>query len=374
MITNVLMYYRAFVPLKGAPDNTTSEWDRIQAFIDELEKNRGEDAIEMVLSILSVLGVINVIFYTGFGVASWPIGLIRGSRSVKKQLEEISNQHLVNQMRINTLREKERMSGGRLTQREQSQLSQLQEIERSITQEEKHLEGYRRGWFYRLRHPIRFIQIWTGVGGLAAGLVIWLSLLLVHIDKAMNGLGPRMGYALDKPNLPNPLDLLLVTFQKVFPLDYVLILIITLFLLMCTISGLRNLGVRVFFLKAYDLRQSRTPPQGLLITCATLMLTVLGLNILLYNLSPQYATFGAQHYNNDTQLLGSSVTFARLQSGNGTVPITDLLPCATSVSEKYCTMTRASTLLLRFFYKIWIFGAIYYWAFWLFIAVSSSVR
>ncbi len=46
----------------------------------------------------------------------------------------------------------------------------------------------------------------------------------------------------------------------------------------------------------FKLRPKRTKPQGLLLLCATLMLTVLGINILFYCVSPQYTTFGSQHY------------------------------------------------------------------------------
>lgn len=37
-----------------------------------------------------------------------------------------------------------------------------------------------------------------------------------------------------------------------------------------------------------------------------------------------------------------------------------------------CIMTRAAMLLNRFFYKVWFFGACYYWGTWLFLAVSTS--
>ncbi len=35
-----------------------------------------------------------------------------------------------------------------------------------------------------------------------------------------------------------------------------------------------------------------------------------------------------------------------------------------------CEMTRMSMLLTRFFYKIWFFGACYYYASWVFLGVS----
>ena len=36
-----------------------------------------------------------------------------------------------------------------------------------------------------------------------------------------------------------------------------------------------------------------------------------------------------------------------------------------------CIMTRAALLLNGFFYKVWFFGACYYWGTWLFLAVST---
>lgn len=35
-----------------------------------------------------------------------------------------------------------------------------------------------------------------------------------------------------------------------------------------------------------------------------------------------------------------------------------------------CTMSRISMLLTRFCYKAWIFGAIYYWCSWAYLAVG----
>ncbi|KAJ7373805.1 putative lysosomal cobalamin transporter [Desmophyllum pertusum] len=34
-----------------------------------------------------------------------------------------------------------------------------------------------------------------------------------------------------------------------------------------------------------------------------------------------------------------------------------------------CIMTRAAVFLNRFFYKVWFFGACYYWGTWLFLAI-----
>jgi len=131
----------------------------------------------MVLSILSVLGMLHVLFFTGFGISSWPIGLIRGKRSARLQFEEIQDRHLINQTRINALRDKERF-GNRLTNRERRQLSQLEETERLISREEQHLEEHRSSLFYKCRNIVRPFQITVGIAAGILALLLWISLML----------------------------------------------------------------------------------------------------------------------------------------------------------------------------------------------------
>ena len=54
------------------------------------------------------------------------------------------------------------------------------------------------------------------------GFLIFLSLILTNIDKAINSDGIFSGYTLQNSTLPNPVDLMLVFAQQVFPLDYIL--------------------------------------------------------------------------------------------------------------------------------------------------------
>ena len=46
----------------------------------------------------------------------------------------------------------------------------------------------------------------------------------------------------------------------------------------------------------YKVRPRRTLPQGLLMFCMILMFLVLAINVILYELTPQYSSFGSQHY------------------------------------------------------------------------------
>ena len=53
-------------------------------------------------------------------------------------------------------------------------------------------------------------------------------------------------------------------------------------------------------------------------------------------------------------------------------PFVQVLPCTTSAPAGECVLSRMALLLLRFSYKAWIFGAVFYWATWLFLLVSDG--
>ncbi len=53
--------------------------------------------------------------------------------------------------------------------------------------------------------------------------------------------------------------------QELFPLDYILYSWIFVFLVMCSISGLKNLGIRFLWLTVYKIKPYSTKPQALVI-------------------------------------------------------------------------------------------------------------
>ncbi len=63
---------------------------------------------------------------------------------------------------------------------------------------------------------------------------------------------------------------------------------------------------------------------------ATLMLTVLGINVLFYCVSPQYTTYGSQHYISNTTA-----------SGNTTV--NHIVQCSTDANTYINTTTTVSS-------------------------------
>lgn len=84
---------------------------------------------------------------------------------------------------------------------------------------------------------------------------------------------------------------------KVFPLDYVFMVLVVVYFFMATMSGIITIGVRFLWVALFRIRKGATMPQGLLFASVLLMLALLALNYSLTAVvAPGYAHFGSQVY------------------------------------------------------------------------------
>ncbi|XP_052777105.1 probable lysosomal cobalamin transporter [Mya arenaria] len=334
-------------------NKTQSDIDRLMSLFD-MESNWVERSLSLALSVLSLIGMLAVIFYTSYGMASLPIGLIKGHRNVRKERLGVQDRRANTRDRMQAIRNKY-LGGKRVSRRDASRLAELEESEVLMERQDRHLEA-RDTCCQRLFLVLRPFAVMFGILLILVATTVFLSLLLTNIDKTLaNGLGPKSGYALKKPTLPNVVDIVLVFCQQVFPLDYIVFGLLALYLVFSSMTGIRDLGIWFFCLRMYKMRPRRTPPQGILMMCFILMLTLLGINILLYELTPQYTSFGNQHYW--TTAAGTNTS--------------SLVRCSYDSTDNRmkdeCVATRMSMLLTRIFYNMWFFGAAYYWSTWLFL-------
>jgi len=95
-------------------------------------------------------------------------------------------------------------------------------------------------------------------------------------------------------------------------------------------------------------------PHGLVLLVLSLVYVLLALNVLLLSIAPHYTMYGDQRYARHTP------------QPDGTVK-DEVFPCSTLAPAGQCVLSRMSLLLLRFSYKAWIFGAVFYWGTWLFL-------
>ncbi|RUS69725.1 hypothetical protein EGW08_022511 [Elysia chlorotica] len=223
-----------------------------------------------------------------------------------------------------------------------------------ITRQERHLQVAEKSWLRKCLVLLRPFEIIIGIVCFVMALLVFLSLLLTNIDKTIHSVGYKSGYALPKRHLPNPVDIALVYCQKLFPLDYIVMVAIIAYFVLCSMSGIRNIGVWFLWIKMYKIRPRRTSPQGLLMFCMILMFIVLAINVILYELTPQYSSFGSQHYISDSAIGANESSFHSKE-------------CTMHISSEDCTVTRMVFLLVSFFYKMWIFGAAYFYLTWAFL-------
>merc|ERR1719336_1129341 len=162
--------------------------------------------------------------------------------SVERQIDEIEK----------NIREiSSRFQNEQVPRFEQSQLERLEQQARLLRREHRDLDQRAKSAVSRLQVILRPFELLIGVVFSIFGFLLFLSLLLTNLDKALHSGGPATGYALQNSSLPNPVDLLLVLAQQVFPLDYVLYTVLVLFMLSCSMSGISKLGIRCFCLLLY---------------------------------------------------------------------------------------------------------------------------
>ncbi|KAF8792892.1 putative lysosomal cobalamin transporter like protein [Argiope bruennichi] len=346
-----LLLAGAFIPYKAEPPQNSTEWDKIDFLIKELSKSKGKDAVAFVVNVLTLYGMLNIILYTSTGLTSFPVALIKGFRSLSEEESILSQNQASTQSKINALRSKQARKS--LSSREIATLAQLEEEESLLSRRHNLLESEKRNIFNKCQPFFRIINVTFGCIGISFSLVLFISLLISNIDKLMNSLGYKMGYVLKENLLPNILDYIMVRAQKIFPMDYVLFFLIVIFLVICTVSGMRFMGICCLCVPMYKVRPGRTPPQALIMLSFLLMFVVLAINVLMHSLIPSYTTFGSQYYCKFT---------------NGTC---DLTACSLDAKEDECLMTRAGAFILSFAYQAWIFSAAYFWLTWVFLAAFA---
>jgi len=198
------------------------------------------------------------------------------------------------------LSSKYELSGRPWEDRDKKQFEQLKRDEKRLLQMQSSPSGNNNGniekcWScWTAFTPVRIV---VGILLMLVSLLIVISITLSSVDKLMHSTCKySCAWALDKPTLPNPIDLMLKEFSKAFPIDFLVFGALTVYMFVCSLSGLVTLGVRIFFWRLYDIRPRNTAPTALLMGCWMLMFVALSLNMEVLTLSPQYATFGNQFY------------------------------------------------------------------------------
>ncbi|CAF1514461.1 unnamed protein product [Didymodactylos carnosus] len=285
---------------------------------------------------------------TSYGSIGLPLSFIRGRQSARLQQTEIEQQRTNNQDQIRSLKNRYPRHVS-MPAHEKRLLEELEQQEAVLLRNEELIRSVRSSFLFKCRHVYRPLQIVIGIILLCIALLIFLSLLLSNIDKSIHFVDFKQIFAQGNRTLPNPLDIVVTWTGQFYPANYIILSCVLIYIILTSLYGLQQVGIYYFCIKMFRFSRGRTKPQALLLLCSLFMFIVLAINIFVYLLMPQYTIYGDQRYLT-----------------NGTVASK---PCTQFVDANDCTMTVMGGILLRFLYKVWIFGVAYFIISWLYLAV-----
>jgi len=363
IFVTILFLIGFFVPATGAHKGSHLNLDY---FKNLLAENRAEKALTFTIGLLLCLGTFLYVLYTGAGLALLPVNLIKAAPSLSApQLLEATTTALdYNRERQRQL-EMRNTDLEHMSNKDRRELDSLRREELTLVRRERLASEARGDTRSRIFKPIKLL---SGIIFLLTALVIWVSMLITGIDKAKNSIcKAHCGYILGRTHIFQPMNWIFMKSAKLFPVDYVIVVLLILVFFSATISGLANIGIRFLWVRIFQLKKGRTAPQGLLIATVMLALAILAINYAVAMMvAPQYAHYGTQVFCSATP-----------KTPNGTPDCRNnarlIVPCSEGLrggfAKDVCTPTVMSNFLNRLALNWPVFGIVVFWAQFAFLGV-----
>ncbi|OAQ62792.1 LMBR1 domain-containing protein [Pochonia chlamydosporia 170] len=374
----ILFLLGFFVPAPG--DSSQGHWD-LDYFKDLIARNHAEKALTFALGLLITLGTLLYVVYTGSGLALMPISFIKSAPSISAPQLSATTASQLEQNRERQRQLEMRNSGRQdgMSRKDRRELDALVREEQTLVRRERlaaEAQGEGKSKVYQVWLKVcallRPVKMLGGILLLAVSALIWISMLLTGIDKAKNSVCKRQcGYILGSIHIFQPLNWIFVKLARVFPIDYILMALLILFLFSSTISGIATVGIRFLWIRIFQIRRGRTAPQALLIATVMLTLAILAINYAITMLvAPQYSIYGTQTFcSNKPEYPGTQ------PSCKGQPDL--IRPCSEVLDFKHakdiCTPSVMSTFLNRITITWPFFGIVDFWAQFVFLAVFLIV-
>ena len=330
----------------------------------------GERALSFALGLLITIGTLIYCLYTSAGLALLPIAFIKSAPGISAPTLSANTASALEQNRERQRQLEGRNEGveGGLPAKDRRELDALIREERTLVRRERlaaEASGEGQSWlvkaWYKVEAVFRPIKLLGGILMMLIAIFIWVSMLLTFIDKAKNSVcKSHCGYILGHTNIFNPMNWIFVKSAKVFPIDYVIFLLLTLLFFSSSVVGIASIGIRFLWLKIFQIRKGHTSPQALLL--ATVMLTLMALAIqyaLAMIVAPQYAHFGPQTFC-DRPLRHPDDQPDCSEHKRAVKPCTELTNSQAALNV--CTASVGSTFLDSISVNFSFFGAISFWA------------
>ncbi|KAJ2893794.1 uncharacterized protein MKZ38_008235 [Zalerion maritima] len=362
----ILFIIGFFVPSAG---NQKGKHVDLDYFKKLLAEGRGERALTFGVGLLMVLGTLLYLLYTGSGMALMPIRIIKSAPSISApKLQETTASALEQNRERQHMLDMRNSGEERMSSKDRRELDALQREERTLVRRERlaaEASGEGHGAIYRawtkIRAVFRPVELLGGIILFLIAILIWVSMLITGIDKAKNSIcKAHCGYILGHIHVFQPMNWIFMKTAKVFPVDYVLMVLLVLFFFSASISGIASVGIRFLWVRIFQIKRGRTAPQALLLATVMLALVIFAINYTISMMvAPQYATYG-------TQVFCSANPSSPGAQPNCTNHHDLIKPCSegleSGMAKDICTPSVMSTFLNRVTLNWPVFGAVAFWA------------
>ncbi|KAI9254738.1 hypothetical protein EDC94DRAFT_618290 [Helicostylum pulchrum] len=358
-ICGLLFFFGLFLKPNILPPHIDLEW-----FKNLLTESNGAKAFWFVVACLFLPGMVVFIVYTAPGLSILPFYLIKGKSKIDAEYDEIHH-------RLALVRERQQLIESKysgsdelpLDAHDYRTLENLNDEERILVRRLNGIEQDKANFLQRLVKLCKPFKVLIGVILIICTMLVMVSILMTSVDKlSFSVCGRKCGYIISQTRLFNPVNLIFVQLQKLFPLDYMFMVGIVIYFLLATMMGIIQIGVRFLWVTLYRIRKGSTAPQGLLFSA---ILLTFGLLALTYSITsvvaPGYAHYGSQVYCNHTER----------GSRDCSVVVDMIVPCDIYAPLEICTPTVSSTLIDRITLNTPIFGFIFYYSQWAFLLVFT---
>lgn len=328
------------------------------------------------VGLLITIGTLIYILYTSAGLALLPVALIKSAPALSAPTLSANAASALEDNRERQRQLESRNTGnGGLNPKDRRELDALVREERTLVRRERlaaEASGEGQGWIIRTWTKIevlfRPVKLIGGIFLMLLALFIWVSMLLTAIDKVKNSVcKSHCGYILGYANILNPFNWIFVKASKVFPVDYVLYLLLVVFFFSSSVVGIATIGIRFLWLKIFAIRKGHTSPQALLM--ATVMLTLISLATsyaIAMMVAPQYTHYGPQTFcdrplTHPTDQPDCSTNHNHIRSCSEA--------STSQAAANVCTPSVGSRFLDRISVNFSFFGAVTFWAQFVFLGM-----
>ncbi|VWU50492.1 conserved membrane protein, unknown function [Hepatocystis sp. ex Piliocolobus tephrosceles] len=327
----------------------------LEYIVDLLDiKHAGESAILFLMGCVMLIGVSFWVTYTSHGLACLPLAFLHHENleQCKKEIED----------RFNRLKEKEMLIKSKYTPQNEIKQNDKNEIVK-IEKMKKILSKYN----YKLQEKEKIYESWLsyvlglvftfriiiGIIFLTFSFTIYISLLSSIVDKFFNSIcAYNCGFVLDQINtIFNLLDSLLMFFSKFFPMDLFAIASLAIYIFCCSLYGIINVGISVFFIPIFKIKRKNTPPKTLLVVCFVFIHIILVSMMTLLTIAPNYTTYGIQKI--------------KINDNMG------YMKCSLQTNKKGCRMSVLSVFFNKIFFGIPYLANSYFFSNWFFIIMCT---